>query len=97
MFDIQTLIAAQQDKMQEYHRAMAQRPEGCPRAAWLAQRGVTNIAWSARDTERRSAPVRQLLLGFDGYDVMVLTAAGRSVEIFNLKAADAQARLARYV
>lgn len=81
---------------------MSQRPAGYPRAAWAGEHPIAAPnSFDVRDGALKTRPRRSLAVALNGnaYDLWVWTVGGkrgRCIERIDLRAADADARLARY-
>lgn len=82
---------------------MSKRPAAMPRAAWRMSNNPTYlpIAFTVRDTAFATQPTRRLAFDLNGnpYDLWVWSTGARPklIETIDLRAADADKKLARYV
>ena len=95
------LIAAAKACIAADAERMARRPEGYPRGAWRTANPAGPMpCYEVRDSAMKTRPVRHLTFDSNGnpYDLWVWSTGARPfvVEHVNLRADDANARLARY-
>ena len=101
MLTVQTLLPHFQAFVAADAARMSARPAGMPRSAWRQQNRIEGGAFSVRDTAYKTQPVRTLGIDVAGnpYDVWVWSTGARPrvIEHIDLRASDADQRLARYV
>lgn len=77
---------------------MKRRPAHMPRGAWRDENPIADLQILVRDTAFKTMPVRTLLFDFNGTLGDLLVAGDtRFIDRIDLKAADADDRISRYV
>ena len=92
------LIAAAKIKVAQDAERMVRRPAGVPRGAWRSENPISPAHWIVKDLAFKTQPLRDIVFDVNGnvYDAWVW-GEKKLVERIDLRAADADARLSRYV
>ncbi|WCT73911.1 hypothetical protein PQ455_01370 [Sphingomonas naphthae] len=96
--DAAALIAAKRAAIAYDADLMARRPEGCPRAAWrMENTNPAAIRLIVRDTKLKTQPQRVIVSDATAQFEVKVYGDKRLIESIDLRAADAEHRLARYM